>query len=174
MNKKPLLYPDFKNSPKISPKKIKSLKSLSPVCLSTPEFLSNASQKNLINKSPIRPSKTYNENSDLSQKQDRFPDLYLKKFELVSMRLEKLLGEVHEKYNFDRNWKSLSPKVTKEPGIGAEKVKKWSFIRNLDNQNCNNSRKDDGDSVFKKPLNKLTLRSKLFHHTAKWISISPR
>lgn len=176
---KELSFPDNlksnHRSPKITPKKLQSFKSLSPVTFASPLSPSCVNKKNFDIKSRIRPSKTLEDGLNSSTKQGHIQDLYLKKFELVSMKLEKLLDEVHAKYNFDRNctFKSLSPKAKLPRWSDFNDKKSFEPVKNSE-EGEKESEINRDSTVFNKPLNKLAIRSKLFKHTTKWISESPK
>ena len=106
------------------------------------------------------------------------PDPYIQKFEKISSRLEKLLDEVHAKYNIVRSstWKSTSPKNAKLmknfESFEAEKLKileKTSLDATLIN-----TFKTENNNLNRKGLNKHVIRSKMFEGTSRWLSGSPR
>jgi len=151
---------------------------LSPVSLASPLSPSDWSKNNFGIKSKIRPSKTLEDAFDSSIRKGYGLDLDLKKFELVSMKLEKLLDDVHAKYDFDKNyWNSLSPRDRIAPWPGFNNRKRLELVKNREpaERESENTGKTEGDSaIFKKPLNKLAIRSNVFKHTTKWISESAR
>jgi hypothetical protein len=105
------------------------------------------------------------------------PDPELQKFEKISSRLEKLLSEVHSKYNFVRSstWKSESPAHLKKVENLESVESRLMIMKKLELKNFDiNEEVTENNNLSRKGLNKHAIRSKIFEGTSRWLSESPR